>query len=228
MKDAHDKEFQKYLSEARSFDYDLRIAAERSKRVAWIIACGSSVLALAAVTAVAALAPLKEVTPFVIRVDEASGVPEVMTALKDGGQTYDEAVSRYFLARYVRTREGYTYAEREAIFQEVSLLSSPETQQEFSAYYNASNPQSPQYTYGKDTKAEIKIRSIAFLGDGLAQVRFYRTEINEREDLRTRSHWVATINFDFDPRAEVSSEDRLINPLGFIAKNYRADPEVVE
>ena len=225
---AQDKDFAAYLKEARSFDYDSRIAAERSTRLAWLIAGAASVLALTSVAAVGVMAPLKEVVPFVIRVDQASGVPEVMTRLSEDTTTYDEAVTRYFLARYVREREGYTYAEREAIFHEVTLMSSPEEQARFAAYFNGSNPKSPQYAYGTDTTAEIRIRSISFLNDGLAQVRFYKTEVTEREDLRARSLWVSSIEFDFDAAADISAEDRTINPLGFVVSSYRADPEVTE
>lgn len=220
------KELGEYLKKARSFDYDQRLAADRSKKIAWVVAGCASILAIASVAAVAALAPLKEVVPFVIRVDNATGVPEVMTSLSDGKETYEEAVTRYFLARYVRVREGYNYAERENIFREVSLLSAPNVSENFSEFFNASNPKSPQYLYGKDTKATIQIRSIAFLSENLAQVRFARIENNEREDITTRTLWVSTIDFEFDGEAQISTEDRVINPLGFIVKSYRADSEV--
>ncbi|MGY9048370.1 hypothetical protein P775_20140 [Puniceibacterium antarcticum] len=228
MKTSQDKDLAAYLKQARSFDYDSRIAAERSKRTAWGIAGIASLLAVSSVVAVAVMAPLKQVVPFVIRVDQASGVPEVMTSLSDGKSTYDEAVTRYFLARYVREREGYAFAEREAIFHEVTLMSSPEEKARFSAYFNGTNPKSPQYAYGTDTRAEIKIRSISFLSDSLAQVRFYKSEINDRENLTTQSPWLSTLAFDFDGDAEISAQDRTINPLGFIVTSYRADPEVAQ
>lgn len=223
-----DKELAAYLKAARTFDYDQRLAAERSKRVAWALAGVASLLATASVAAVAALAPLKEVVPFVIRVDQATGVPEVMTALTDGRESYDEAVARYFLARYARVRESYSFAERQNIFHEVTLMSAPEVTRQFSDFFNATNPKSPQYLYGRDTHASIRIRSISFLGDQLAQVRFTRTERNEREKLKKETLWVSTIQFEFDPKAEISTEDRLVNPLGFIVRNYRVDPEVVQ
>lgn len=225
---AQDKALEAYLKEARTFDYDQRLAADRSKRIAWTVAGVASLMAIASVSAVAALTPLKEVVPFVIRVDSATGVPEVMTSLSDGQNTYDEAVTRYFLARYVRVREGYSFSEREEIYREISLMSAPEVTERFGAYFNASNPQSPQYLYGKDTKATVRFRSLSFLSDGLAQVRFAKVEDNTREDLVTRTLWVATIEYTFDAEAQISTEDRVINPLGFIVKSYRADPEVAQ
>lgn len=224
----NDKELRAYLAEARTFDQDRLLAARRSTRLAWTIAGVASVMACAGVVAVAALAPLKSVEPFVIRVDQATGVPEVMTALTDGQEEYDEAVAKYFLALYVRTREGYSYAARGTIFDHVQIMSGPEEQGEFSAHYNASNPDSPQYLFGKKTKAEVQIRSVSFLDDGLAQVRFYRITKHEDEDLERRSQWVATLTYTFDGQAEISAQDRMINPLGFVVTDYRADPEVIQ
>ena len=221
-----DAEIKHYLKEARSFDYDLRVRSDRSRRLAWTVAGVASVIAVAACSAVAMLAPLKTVEPFVIRVDSATGVPEVMTSLSDGQEEYDEAVSKYFLARYVRTREGYSFASREAIFREVQLLSSREEQAEFSSFYNASNPESPQFIYGRNGKADVAIRSIAIIGDDLAQVRFART-VTERDE-RVRTRWVATVQFSFQSDSVISDQDRLINPLGFVVTDYRSDPEVVE
>lgn len=224
----NDSELRQYLADARRFDQDRLLTARRSTQLAWSVASVASIIACAGVVAVAALAPLKSVEPFVIRVDQATGVPEVMTALTDGQEEYDEAVTKYFLALYVRTREGYSYAARSVIFDHVQILSGPEEQAEFSEYYNASNPDSPQYVFGKKTKAEVEIRSVSFLDDGLAQVRFYRITRNEDDDVERRSQWVATLTYTFDGQAEISAQDRMINPLGFIVTDYRADPEVVQ
>ncbi|WP_282128038.1 virB8 family protein [Roseobacter litoralis] len=224
----NDNELRQYLADARTFDQDRLLVARRSTQLAWSVAATASAIACAGVVAVAALTPLKSVEPFVIRVDQATGVPEVMTALTDGKEEYDEAITRYFLALYVRTREGYSYASRGVIFDHVQILSGPEEQTEFSEQYNASNPDSPQYVFGKKTKAEVQIRSISFLDEGLAQVRFYRNSRNEDENIERRSQWVATLTYRFDAQAEIGAEDRLVNPLGFIVTDYRADPEVVQ
>src|SRR3546814_8252697 len=62
-----------YFSEAASWDHDRLIAANRSKRLAWIIAGMAGSLAVTAVAAVAMLTPLKTVAPYVITVDKATG-----------------------------------------------------------------------------------------------------------------------------------------------------------
>lgn len=221
-----DEDLKLYFKEARSYDHNSRLAAERSKKIAWIVAGAAGLMSLTSIGAIAMLVPLKTVEPFVIRVDNATGIPEIMTPLREESLDQEETLARYFLARYTRTREGYMYQAREAIFKEVQLLSAAEEQDEFATWYNASNPESPQYIYGLNGKAEIDIRSISFLGDGIAQVRFSRTVTQNDEAKRTP--YVATIHYAFKPGAEISISDREINPFGFQVENYRADPEVVK
>ena len=59
-------------------------------------------------------------------------------------------------------------------------------------------------------------------------MRFYRITKHEDEDLERRSQWVATLTYTFDGQAEISAQDRMINPLGFVVTDYRADPEVIQ
>ena len=113
-----------YFDEARRWDQDRLAAAQRSKRLAWTVAVCAGVLALAAVGAVAALTPLKTVEPFVVRVDRSTGAVDVMTGLKGTDPlTYDEAVNKYFLGLYVRTREGWLPQAAEQDFRQVAIMS---------------------------------------------------------------------------------------------------------
>ena len=97
-----------YFAEAASWDHDRLIAAGRSKRLAWMVAGAASGLAITGVAAVAMLAPLKTVAPYVITVDRATGASEITSPMSGDRQiTYNEAVAKYFLADYVRNREGW-------------------------------------------------------------------------------------------------------------------------
>ena len=73
-----------YFAEAKSWNADRLRAAERSRKFAWIVAGAAGVVAGIAVGAVAMLAPLKTVEPFVVRVDRSTGSVEVMTAAEVG------------------------------------------------------------------------------------------------------------------------------------------------
>lgn len=213
---------QAYFDKARRFDQDRLLAAERSKRVAWGVAGGSCLLAAAAVAAVAALAPLKTVEPFVIRVDASTGIVDVVDALTTSSGTYDEAVTKYFAARYVRAREGWAASEAEDNFRTAALMSNPDEQARFAALYRGSNPESPQNLLGRGAVARVQVKAISLLGRNIVQVRFLRD--TRRGEEHKLSHWVATLTYAY-VNAPTSSNDRLVNPLGFLVSEYRADPE---
>lgn len=213
-----------YFAEARGWNADRLANAERSRRVAWTIAGAASLLTLAAVGAVAMLAPLKTVEPFVVRVEEATGQVEVMSALSTRtDQTYDEAVTKHFLAQYVRAREGWLAPAAEADFRQVSIMSTPAEQQRFATLWRASNPQSPQNLHGPGGEVQVTIRAIAFLAKDVASVRFHRSL--RQGQAATGSDWIATLAFAYTA-APMAEADRLKNPLGFQVTSYRADPEV--
>ena len=213
-----------YFDKARRFDQDRMIRVERSARIAWFVAIAASVLAAASIVAVAGLTPLKSVEPFVIRVDKSTGIVDVASALKSAPNTYDEAVTKYFAAKYVRAREGYVWSEAEANFRTVALLSAPPEQSRFAAFYRGSNPKSPQNVYGHGATSRINIVSISLINAKVVSVRYIRT-VTRREDVHT-THWVATLTFAY-VNAPMSSNDRLVNPLGFVVSEYRADPEMI-
>src|SRR6185437_11952248 len=70
-----------YLAEAASWDRDRAAAAQRGERRAWVISAAGWVMAGMAVAAVLALTPLKRVVPFVIRVDNSTGIVDVVPPL---------------------------------------------------------------------------------------------------------------------------------------------------
>lgn len=213
-----------YFDKARRFDQDRMIQVERSARVAWTIAVVASVVAGVSIFAVAALTPLKTVEPFVVRVDNSTGIVDVVSALTATAGTYDEAVTKYFAAKYVRAREGYVWSEAEQNFRTVALLSTQAEQTRFAAIYRGSNPDSPQNIYGRSATARINIASISLINPKVVSVRYIR-KITRGDEVRT-THWVATLTFSY-ANAPMSSTDRLVNPLGFAVSEYRADPEAI-
>lgn len=213
-----------YFDKARRFDQDRMVSAERSKRIAWFVAIVASVLACVSVAAVVALTPLKTVEPFVIRVDNSTGIVDVVSSMASSAGSYDEEVTKYFAARYVRAREGYVWSEAEENFRTASLMSNAAEQQRFAAAYRGGNPESPQNVYGRSATSRIGIKSISLINSSVVSVRYTRT-ITQGEDVRT-THWVATITYSY-ANAPISSSDRLVNPLGFVVSEYRADPEAL-
>ncbi|NYJ13096.1 type IV secretion system protein VirB8 [Rhizobium leguminosarum] len=213
-----------YFEKARRYDQDRMIQVERSARIAWFVAVCAGTLAAVSVSAIAGLTPLKTIEPFVVRVDNSTGIVDVVSALTSTAGTYDEAVTKYFAAKYVRAREGYVWSEGGENFRTVALLSTQPEQTRFAALYRGSNPDSPQIIYGRSATSRINIVSISLINANVVSVRYMRT-VTRGDDVRT-THWVATLTFSY-ANAPMSSTDRLINPLGFVVSEYRADPEAI-
>lgn len=220
-------ELKQHFAEARSWEKDSRRKEIKSRRLAWTVCGVSLVLNVAAIGAIAALTPLKTVEPFVITVDRSTGATEVTTALTgDKKVTYNEAVSKYFLAQYVRVRESWVPAAAAENFNSVAILSQPKEQTRYQAQFDRKNPASPQVLYGPRAIVEAAVRSITFVNAKVAQVRFTRTVRPDVGDV-VATNWIATITFDFTT-APMSEGDRYRNPLGFQVATYRVDPEVVQ
>ena len=212
-----------YLKEARSWETDRVIQAEKSRRVAWRIAAVSAVVSLVSVLAVVMLTPLKSVEPFVIRVDNATGIVDAVSGLDDAKENYSEAINKYFTQWYVRYREGYSKELAESYYHNTGLMSVSVEQQRYHQFFNPKSPSSPLNVYGDHARVNIRIKSTSFINPNVALVRYTR-EIARGSDRPAVSHWAATITFRYSS-APMSVQDRGINPLGFQVMEYRNDPD---
>ncbi len=220
----NDEDLKSYFAEAQSWDRDRFVAAARSKRIAWIVAAIAIALAIVSVLAIMALTPLKTVVPYVVTVDRSTGATDVTQELRgDKSITYDEAIRKYFLADYVRAREGWIPQAREEFFRKVLALSMREEQARWTAFYKKDNPDSPQNQFTANDAVFVAIRSVAFISPNLAQVRFVKRLERDQQAIETPA--IATITFDVLSKPETES-GRYANPLGFQVKSYRADAEV--
>lgn len=219
----------KFIQAAQNFE---RSEIDRIKKINKIYLgfaiAGLSVAALSAV-AVMLLTPLKTVEPFVVRVDNNTGLTDVVSTLKQKTVANDEVLNKYWLANYVRNRESYSWETIQTSYDTTMLLSSREEQSRFGAIYTGDT--APHKILGKNFRVAVKIRNIAFVGD-TAQVRFSKITagIIPSQDgdqrLDKSDNYIATITFDYQNKP-TQEQDRLINPLGFQVTNYRIDPEAL-
>jgi type IV secretion system protein VirB8 len=215
-----------YFAEAASWDHDRLLAANRSKRLAWTIASVAGGLAIIGVAAVAMLAPLKTVAPYVITVDKATGASEITSQLSgDRHASYEEAVSKYFLADYVRNREGWIPQARKEFFEGVLAMSARDEQARWIAFYGKDNPKSPQAVFTDLDTVFIAIKSVTFVSKNVAQVRFTKTL--QRGSIATDTPAIATVTFDTTD-TPTTEQQRFKNPLGLEVQTYRADLEVTQ
>lgn len=215
-----------YLKEAQYWETDATWQRQKSEKRAWRVATASLIVSLMSVGAVLGLTPLKTVEPFVVRVDNSTGLVDVMTGLTDSKETYEQSVNKYFIAKYLEARESYLPETRDHQRKIVGLFSDNSVSQEYAAYTDyRRNKFAPINVYGDSASVEMKIKNISFISDNVALVRYYK--VVERAGKKTEpSHWISTIAFSY-VQAPMTESDRLINPLGFQVNEYRNDPEVV-
>ncbi len=207
-----EQDLKAYFAEAASWDHDRLLAANRSKRLAWIVAGVASGLAMTGVAAVAMLTPLKTVAPYVISVDKATGASEI-TASMSGNRaiTYDEAVAKYFLADYVRNREGWIPQARKEFFEGVLAMSSRDEQARWTAFYSKDNPKSPQSVFTDLDTVFIAIKSVTLVSKNVAQIRFTKTL--QHGSISTDTPAIATVTYDTTD-TPTTEQHRFKNPLG--------------
>ncbi|WP_029808354.1 VirB8 family type IV secretion system protein [Vibrio parahaemolyticus] len=229
-----------YFSEASGWDADKTARIQKSEKRAWTIAGALALIAVLEAVGLASLAPLKTVEPFVIRVDNNTGVVDVVSTLNetDGEikSSAQESLDKYWLGQYLRHREAYQWETRDYDRKMVGLLSGATVQQNYAVYTDPrQNPTAPVAVYGQNTEVETKIKSISFIGTPekmdngeirtTALVR-YTKQVKRSGDKTPLSHWAATVTFIYI-NGKMKEEDRLLNPLGFQVVKYRNDQESI-
>ena len=214
-----------YIQAAKDFEKSEIERVRKNAKLAWRLMAASMAITAISVVAVAMLTPLKSVQPFVIRVDNNTGLTDTVSVMKNRQDSYDEIVDKYFLKQYVQYREGYDWETIQTTFDATKLMSNDAVAAEFAALYAGEN--APHKVLRNSRKVLIRVQSVAFLGE-LAQVRFTKQAIavggtaNDQQSPPIKM--IATIAWEYQG-GKMSEQDRLINPLGFKVKSYRVDRE---
>jgi type IV secretion system protein VirB8 len=218
-------DLKQYLEESRGLERDYMAEVLKSRQVAWYLAIGAGSLLAVALLALLFLTPLKTNTPYVLRVDNATGHVEVLTTLRESESSYGEVVDSYFLNQYVLNREGYDYNTLQNAYNTTALLSDPEVQREYYALFEGAQARD---TVLKDrAKIVVQVRSITPTpATGTAVVRFSTQLKHSNGSIEPLHNWIATISYTYKD-ATMISVDRRINPLGFQITSYRIDPETL-
>jgi type IV secretion system protein VirB8 len=227
---SRDRELQAYFDEAASWDADRAAQSRRSARVAWIVAGAGWCCTGLVAAALMLLMPLKQVEPFVIRVNDTSGVIDVVPAY-DGSASLPEAVTRYFLTHYVTICERFNYETAESDYEECGAFHTAQRNQAWFAQWTLSNPDSPFNVHkdGSSVKSEVSAVSFFTRASGvadLAHVRYVKARRAPGSAEEKRTHWIATVQYAY---GEPSTDPKIRrwNPLGFKILEFRIEPEVV-
>jgi type IV secretion system protein VirB8 len=218
-----------YFEEARGWDADRAAQAGRSARRAWLTAGAGWLCAMSCAAALILLMPLKRVEPFVVRVDNSTGVVDVVPVYA-GNARLDESITRYFISHYVTVCERFNFATAESDYEECGAFHSAQRNQVWYAAWAPSNPASPLNVHKDGSSVRVQVNAVSFFSrssglSDLAQVRYVKA-VSAAGAPATVTHWLASIQFAYAEPAK-DPKTRRWNPLGFKIVDFRTEPEII-
>ncbi len=219
-----------YFEEAASWDADRQRQGRRVIRLALGVAGAGWLAVLALGGALMGLMPLKRVEPFVVRVDNSTGVVDVVPVYT-GRSGVPESVTRYLLTHYVTVCERFNFSTAESDYEECGAFHTAQRNQTWYALWNPTNPSSPLNVYKDGTGVRPQVTSVIFFNRAngiadLAQVRYVKARRAAGNPAEAATHWIATLQYAY---ADPSSDPRMRgwNPLGFKVVDFKPEPEVL-
>lgn len=222
----NDEARSRYYREAESWSADREQVAQRSRRLAWIVAAVFGASTILEAIALVLLVPLKTEVPYTLLVDRQTGYVQALRPLERQTITPDDALVRSFLAQYVIVREGYDFDSLQADYRKVALWSAGEARERYVTQMQPANSASPLATLPRQALIDVEVRSISSLGSDTALVRFSTVRDDPGIANQQPQNWVAVVRYRFSGDA-MSAADRLVNPLGFQVLRYKRDAEMV-
>ncbi|MDX1975982.1 MAG: type IV secretion system protein [Rickettsiales bacterium] len=212
-------------TEERNWYKDRYQAVLVQRKLLAVVTLMSLICTLVTVIVIAQLTPLKTIEPFVIQVDQKSGITQTVDPATVGQITANEAVNNFFIVQYVRARESYNVNDLARNYNIVRVMSENATvYPQFVAQADPNNPASNAARFGSTGNRTVKLKSISYLNPKIAQVRLLIEESNASSG-GTQLHKVALVGFEYI-KLTLTPEERYINPLGFRVTSYRIDDEV--
>jgi len=212
--------------EALDWEAARALDLERAARRAWGVAGTAVFLTLLSWAALVLLLPLKQTVPFVIRVDRATGIPDIITTVQDQRIDYDDAIDKYWLVQYVRARETYDWYTLQKDYDTVGLLSAPAVGAEYAKRFEGA--EALDRKWGNSIRATVEIVSVVPTVKGTATVRFRKTTKRVADPGPGEvASWVATLAYAYRNPSKIKESQRLVNPFGFQVLSYRVDPELL-
>lgn len=207
------------------------------RNVLAIIALVALLVSLASVFAVKRLAPLKTVEPYLLQIDDRTGIVQSVHSAERNLYAASEVVDRYFVSRYIYARESYNFSILRTNYEIVRVMTVPEQFYNFRRAVDPANPGSLAAVFKTTGQRDVKFVSISYINNPplpngevdktpvkIMQARIIvNDKIPNAPDTETR--YVATITFEY-AKLDLNQEEMLINPLGFRVVSYQIQKEL--
>jgi len=162
----------------------------------------------------------KSLEPYVIEVEQKTGIATVVDQLTAENFTGDQMIRKYFINQFVQASSGYDPKTYKMDVEKVRLFSVPAVYGDFRNRINARQ-------LGTNSRIDVRIKSIQSIDSRTVHIRITDQMSSEDDGNMTQtSDKVITMGFDFAPQMNLSMEERLINPLGFQVNKYMITDEL--
>jgi type IV secretion system protein VirB8 len=179
------------------------------------------VLSTVAVGAIIYVVNAKQFEPFVIQIDDVTGMAKIVNPASSNVISGNEALARYFIKRYVTSRETYNPVDFTTDAKKVVRLLS-----ENGIYWNylgylKDDAVNPVIKYGQKNTTYLTVKSWSKLTNNKYLLRFAITETSGSKAIFNK---IAIVEFDYRAM-QLTEEERDVNPIGFQVIGYRVDDD---
>jgi type IV secretion system protein VirB8 len=165
----------------------------------------------------------KRFDPFVVQIDEETGVASVVNPIDTEMLSGNESLNRYFVKQYLQAREAYNYVDFYGRSREIiRLMSSPNVFDEYMGMLNDKDKNPSKY-YGDKNSTYIKFKSWSKLESNNNKY-LIRFSVNEKRGSQRIFHKLVVLEFRYVPM-KVNADEREINPVGFQIIGYRVSDD---
>lgn len=196
------------------------------RKILVLVTVLSLISSIVTAVVIAQLTPLKSVEPFVIQVDQKTGITQTVNQATLSELTANEALNNFFIVNYIRARENYVLSDLQRNYNMVRLMSEPSNvYSRFMQIASPNNPASNAARLGTNGTRTIKFKSITYLNPQLVQARVL---VEERSSINlAQQHLIILLAFEY-VNMSLNAEDRYVNPLGFRVTDYRIDEDTLQ
>jgi len=178
-------------------------------------------LSVVSIGVVAYVINTKRFDPFVIQIDDTTGMAKIVNPVSSSVLSGNEALAQYFIKKYVNARESYNPVDFDKESRNtVRLLSANSIYWEYRGYLK-NEEVNPSIKYGQKNTTFMLVKSWSKLDKRKYILRF---SINETAGARAVFNKIAVVEFNYVPM-ELTEKDKDINPIGFQVTGYRVDDD---
>jgi type IV secretion system protein VirB8 len=160
----------------------------------------------------------KSLEPYVIEIDEKTGIATTVQQPSSTNYTANEVMKRYFVNKFIQSSMSYSPKTYKQDVEITRLFSSP-------LIYNEFKKRIDPNLLGGNSSIETKVKSLLFKGPNELEIRVAR-EIRSPGTQDQVKNEIIFMTFFFAPDISLSMEERLINPLGFQVIKFEIGEEV--